>query len=455
MADYKWSAKVSAMRRTLLWATLLATLSSWTTLADDWPEFRGKGRLGVWNETGLLETFPDDGLPVLWRTPIKGGFTGPAVVNGQVFVTDLRITNQRTMEGFERTIALDERTGVVLWTQEWPVNYAESYVGLHAHGPAATPTVDGDKVYVLGRAGMFNALSTETGAIVWTKNFSKDYQTEIDGWGMASPPIIDGDRVISVVGGSGGAQIVAFDKHTGEERWRALTRGNSHGASPPIIIDAGGVRQLIIWDPDALISMNPETGDVYWQEPFTAYLGTNPAAPVHSGRYLLVSNFTFGSMMMELDATRPAAKVLWKGKGTSEIDTDGLHSLMSTPVIDGDYVYGICAYGQLRALDARTGERLWESQAVIERARYATALLVRNGDRYFINNDAGELILAQLKPDGYTEIDRVRLIAPTTNPSSRRKSKFVNWSHPAYANGHIYVRNDEEIVAYSLAADGL
>ena len=442
------------MKRRLVWTLAFLAVGSAALLADDWPEFRGKGRLGVWNETGLVEAFPEDGLPVLWRTPINGGFTGPAVVDGRVYVTDLRVTDRRTSAGFERTIALDEQTGAVLWIQEWPADYARAGVGLHAHGPAATPTVDGNQVYVLGRAGLLGALSTETGAVLWSKDFATDYQTPIDGWGMASPPIVEGDLLICLVGGENGAHIVAFDKLTGDERWRSLNRGASHGVAPPIVIDAGGTRQLIIWDPDALVSLNPQTGEVYWQEPFTAYLGTNPAAPVHSGRYLLVSNFTFGSMMMELDDTRPAATVLWKGTGISEIDTDGLHALMSTPIIDGDYIYGICAYGQLRALDARTGERLWQSQEVIERARYATALLVRNGDRYFINNDAGELILARLTPEGYEEIDRTKLIAPTTNPGSRRKHKFVNWSQPAYANGHIYVRNDEEIIAYSLAADG-
>ena len=129
------------MKRLLVWTLAFLAIGSAALLADDWPEFRGKGRLGLWNETGLLKTFPEDGLPVLWRTPINGGFTGPAVVDGRVYVTDLRVTDRRTLAGFERTIALDEQTGAVLWTREWPVNYAKSHVALHAHGPAATPTV--------------------------------------------------------------------------------------------------------------------------------------------------------------------------------------------------------------------------------------------------------------------------------------------------------------------------
>ena len=153
------------MKRLLVWTLAFLAIGSAALLADDWPEFRGKGRLGVWNETGLVEAFPEDGLPVLWRTPVNGGFTGPAVADGRVYLTDLRVTDRRTLAGFERTIALDEQTGAVLWIQEWPADYARAGVGLHAHGPAATPTVDGNRVYVLGR-GMSRALLKLSGSLV-------------------------------------------------------------------------------------------------------------------------------------------------------------------------------------------------------------------------------------------------------------------------------------------------
>jgi outer membrane protein assembly factor BamB len=126
---------------------------------------------------------------------------------------------------------------------------------------------------------------------------------------------------------------------------------------------------------------------------------------------------------------------------------------MSTPFIVGDYLYGICSFGQMRGLNAGTGERLWETQAVTkERARWSSALMVRNGDRFFINNDRGELVMARLTPDGYHEISRTPLITPTSRASNRRELGAVNWTHPAYANRHLYTRNDEEIIAMTLAA---
>ncbi len=158
--------------------------------------------------------------------------------------------------------------------------------------------------------------------------------------------------------------------------------------------------------------------------------------------------------MLELDEKRPAARVAWKGTGTSEINTDKVHATITTPMIDGDYIYGICSYGQMRALDARTGERIWESQAAtVERARWASAQIVRHGDRVFITNDRGEIILARLTPSGYQEISRTQLLKPTTDPRGRRKLEAVNWTHPAYANKHVYARNDEELIAVTLAAD--
>jgi outer membrane protein assembly factor BamB len=176
---------------------------------------------------------------------------------------------------------------------------------------------------------------------------------------------------------------------------------------------------------------------------------------VQQGSNLFFSTFYDGPMMLKLDDKKPGASILWKGKSDSEIQTDGLHAVITTPVIIGDHIYGICSYGQFRCLIAKNGERVWESQAVTkERSRWASAQMVRNGDRLFINNDRGELIIVKPSPTGYQEISRTELIKPTSPPQNRRQLVNVNWMFPAYANKHIYARNDEEIICASLAVDG-
>ena len=419
-------------------------------LAEDWPEFRGAGRLGVWLETGLLESFPADGLAVRWRAPIKAGLSGPAVAGGRVFTTDWEPTDG--MRGVERALAFDEASGRLLWSIEWEADYAGVMWEI---GPGATPTVDGERVYMLGRTGTLSALDVETGALLWRKQYGADYgvdrmQWGFD-WGFASAPLVDGDRLICLVGGSPDARVVAFDKHSGEELWRALPSETDLGVAQPIIIEAGGARQLIIWDPDEVVSLDPASGDIYWRQPYAVGGGMTVAVPVQAGAQLFFTTFYDGPMMMALNQDRPAASVAWKGTSNSEIRTEGLHAVLATPIVDDGYIYGIGSYGQLRGLDARTGERLWETQeATVERRRWVSGFLVRNGDRVLINNDRGELIIARLSPEGYDEVSRTQLIAPTSPPGNRRELRFVNWVHPAYANKHVYTRNDEEIISVSL-----
>ena len=420
--------------------------------AEDWPEFRGAGRRGVWLESGILETFPAEGLKALWRTPVKRGYAGPAVADGRVFVTDYEPTDG--MRGTERALALDEATGEVLWVQEWDADYAGIQWEI---GPGATPTVDGDRVYVLGRDGVLTAFQTATGEILWRKSYSEDYGVDrmrwgFD-WGFASAPLVDDERLICFVGGPPDARVVALDKMTGEEIWRSLPAEADLGVAQPIIIEAGGARQLIVWDPEEVASLDPVTGDVYWRQPYVVGGAMTVAVPVQVGSQLFFSTFYDGPMMLTLNQDRPDATIAWKGSSNSEIRTEGLHAVLATPIIDGGYIYGICSYGQLRCLDASTGERIWETQeATVERRRWVSGFMVKNGNRIFMNNDRGELIIARLHPTGYEEISRTPLIAPTSPPGNRRELRNVSWVHPAYANRHIYMRNDEEIVAFSLAA---
>jgi outer membrane protein assembly factor BamB len=413
--------------------------------SEDWPEWRGKGRIGIWNESGILDEFSEKGLTVLWRTPIHAGFAGPAVAAGRVFVTDFEAT--AGLKGTERALCLDEKSGKILWTRAWEVNYGKISYPV---GPRATPTVDVDRVYIVGATGTLICLSTRTGDVIWQKDYAKDYGMQMPPWGITSAPLVDRDRLIAIVGGQPDAKVMAFDKMTGKEIWRALPSDSEQGYCQPVIFEVGGIRQLIIWHPSAVVSLDPLTGKVYWQQPFRINMGMTLATPVLSGTHLLVSSFYNGSML--LDITGEAARVLWKGKSDSEINTDGLHAVINTPVIDGDYIYGICSYGQFRCLDLKTGERVWETMEVTkEKARWASGLIVRQGDRYFINNDRGELIIAKLSPKGYQEISRTQLIKPTTNSGNRRELGAVNWSHPAYADRCVFARNDEEIVSVSLA----
>ncbi len=427
--------------------TLLA-LPAALLIAEDWPQWRGADRLGVWTESGILERFPEGGPMRAWSRPIANGYAGPAVADGRVFVTDYRATQNR--KGIERALALDEQTGKTIWEREWAVDYAGLQYPL---GPRTTPTVDGDRVYVLGSMGDLLCLRVADGSVLWQRNYQEDFDAQLPTWGFVAAPLVDGDRLIALVGGSPDAKVVAFDKATGREIWRSLDDSSEPGYDPPMIVEAGGARQLIIWHPTAVASLDPRTGAVHWQEPFKIQAGLTVATPVLSRHGLLVSSFYNGSRMYRLLPDRPGAELIWKGNSDSEIETDGLHSLVTTPVVAGDHIYGIGSYGHLRCVDARTGKRVWDTlDLTLENARWASGQIVRHGDRYFINNDRGELVIARFTPGGYEEIDRAELMEPTNPLNRRRELGAVHWTHPAYANRHMIIRNDEEIARFSLEA---
>ena len=444
--------------RALLILGLLA-VAAVPVVADDWAQWRGPDRRAVWQEDGIIEAFPEDGLKVKWRTPLRSGFAGPAVAGGRVFVLDwLEDPQSRTLDGTERLVALDEATGEVLWTHEWTTTY-RMLMASYAVGPRATPTVDDDRVYAVGATGRLFCFDVASGDVLWSKDYIAEYDTSVPTWGIASAPLIDGEKLIAVVGGEPDALVVAFDKRTGEEIWRAVEVVGEMGYGQPVIYEAGGARQLIVWHAAALVSLDPETGEVYWEETWEVGAGMSVATPVRSGDYLLVSQFYNGSLMMRLNADRPAATMLWKGSSRSEMPdlTDGLHSLITTPLIIDDHVYGVGSYGELRGLDARTGERVWMSARMTTQERWGTAFLVRHRDRYFVNNDNGDLIIAQFTPEGYVELDRTKLIDADGSAGigagpNRRWDRAINWTHPAYANRHIIQRNNSEILRASLAA---
>ncbi len=434
-----------------------AALLTTTVHADDWPEWRGAGREAVWTEDGILERFPAGALKVTWRTPIRGGFAGPVVADGRVFVTDFEfLPETKVMDGTERILALDEQTGDVLWTHDWPAAYRNLQLS-YATGPRATPTVDGDRVYVAGSSGKLLCLETATGREVWSHDAVAEYDTTIPVWGVTSAPLIEDDLAIFLVGGEPDALVVAFDKRTGAEVWRALDVVAEMGYNQPVVYEAGGVRQLIIWHPTGVSSLNPATGDVYWDVPWEVPMAVTVPTPVRSDNYLFFSQFYGGSLMLRLDTDRPEATTLWQIKGASEMPdgTAALHAMITTPIVEGDYIYGVDSYGELRGLDATTGERLWVSDQMTVQRRWGTAFMVQHGDRYFVNTDAGDLILAQFTPEGYVELDRTKLIEATSRAgygAQRFEDRAVNWTHPAYANRHIITRNDNEIIRVSLAA---
>ena len=419
--------------------------------ADDWPQWRGTNRDGVWNEKNVIDEFDSDAIDIAWRSPIGSGYSGPTVANGRVFVMDRIVEPQQ----IERVLCFDAKSGDELWKQD----YACPYVGIgYTAGPRASVSVDGENAYALGAMGHLHCLHVKTGDILWKRDLNVEYkiQTEDKGstrmpiWGIAASPLVYENILILHIGGRDGACIVGLDKKTGEELWRALDDRAQY--SSPILIRQGNSPVVVAWTGDSIAGLEPTTGKVLWREEFTpTRMPIGISTPIVNGNRLFVTSFYDGAMMLELGEQHPTAKKLWHLRGRNEKDTKAIHSIISTPIWIDDHIYGVDSYGELRCIEAKTGDRVWETTAATPKVRWGTIHFVRNGNRVWMQNELGNLIIAKLSPKGYDEIDRTSFLSPTLEQLRRRDG--VCWSHPAYANGYVFSRNDEEIICAKLTKD--
>jgi outer membrane protein assembly factor BamB len=356
--------------------------------------------------------------------------------------------------GRERVVCLDEASGKLLWTYDYSCAYSVAY----GAGPRATPTACGDKLYTLGAMGDLCCLEIASGRVVWRKNFVRDYGAEVPLYGFAGPPLVDAERLIAVVGGVNHA-VVAWDRHTGRELWKAGS-ASEPGYCPPLVRTLGGQRQLVVWTADALMGLALETGAVRWTIPHPLVAGMAITTPAVEGNRLAVSSQYEGTLMLEFKPGTAEPAILWKASAGTAPERQwkkaGFNTTMSSVLLSGGHVYGVSLYGETCCLDGQTGRRVWTtleptSGGTVPHDRWSTLFMVPHGNKVFIFNEKGDLILARLTPAGYSELGRTHVVDPDMASTGSGGRKVV-WSHPAFAHRSLYARNNHEIVCLSLAA---
>jgi outer membrane protein assembly factor BamB len=376
-------------------------------------------------------------LKIRWRTKVGLGYSGPVVAEGRVYVTD----RQTAPKEVERVLCFDEQTGEPLWTHTNPCKYGR--IGYRS-GPRAAPTVDRGKVFTLGATGQLCCLEAANGKVIWEKDLAEEYRAAPPRWGMSAAPLVEGDLLIVCAGAEDGS-VMAFNKDTGEVKWRVLDDRPTYSA--PIAVTFAGKRQVIVWTGDAVTSLDPIGGKTYWRVPYSLGGGAPiaVATPVVCDDLLLLVSFETGAKLLKLDDSKPAASVVWE-------DKRGPTSLMGTPLFRDGHFYVADNYGEFQCRDAADGKLVWKTRKPTGGSKWGESVqLTPNGNRVFLFNQKGELLTAKLSPVGYEEVSRVRLIEPTIGA---KEEGPVTWAHPAYANKHIVVRNDKELLRASLAEEG-
>lgn len=445
--------------RIYLVITVLWALGS-VARSEDWPQWRGPDRDGVWrveNAESIVDELPSGQLPLAWSVDIGAGYCGPTVADGRVYVMDRQTDGgQQT----ERVLCFNSSTGEQHWVHEYDAPYTVSYTA----GPRASVTIDDGRAFAVGAMGHFHCFDATTGDVIWKRDLLTDYDIKMPIWGIAASPLIHGDKVIQQVAGADGACFVAFDKSTGQEVWRALDE--VAGYSSPVIIRQAGQDVLVCWSGESLSGLNPDTGAVHWShtmKPSRMPIGIG--TPAIDGEFIFVSSFYDGSLMIRAPQESLTSELVWRAHGVDEKSTGanavqlrdeelsdggvfGVHAMIGTSIVDGDYIYAVDSYGELRCLESATGRRVWEDLTAVPKDRWATIHMIRQADRVWMFNERGELLITRLSPQGLEIIDRCQLIEPTRVQLNKRDG--VCWTHPAFAERSVFVRNDQRLVRASL-----
>ena len=449
----------------MLRPSLLLLACAVPAAADDWPQWLGPQRDGVYREAGVDASFADAPPQELWRVNVGGGYAGPAVAGGRVFVPDFVLDDPAgfpenqfsnpALAGRERVLCLDAETGETIWEYAPRVTYEIQYPA----GPRVTPTVElenggpGGRVYFLGAMGDLVCLDAATGKKVWGYNVTEKYGSPVPVWGFSSHPLVDGDDLYTIAGPADGP-LLCVDKNTGALKWKAGESADEPGYAPPVIYNLGGARVLVAWAAEAVYGVNPSNGQVYWSVPLAPSYNMSVAHPVLAeagGEQLLycMSHDPQAVAMLKLDGTNPP-EVLWRGDTRT-----GMNGVMDTPVLRPDLGDDGLAFSPDRdgvyvAASLKTGANVAKDREFFARpTTWGTVFTTPVGEsgRHFFATEDGSLKTGTLTENG-VEIDgSAQLLEPTQIAGGRK----VVWVHPAYAMNSVFWRNDRELVRADLS----
>jgi outer membrane protein assembly factor BamB len=419
---------------------LMAELASATILDDpepgraDWPQWRGERRDGYARADGLLLDWRDGDPKRLWQITCGRGYSSFAVGGGRAY-TSVRDANQ------EAVVCLNMENGDELWQFAYPCTYTSD----QGDGPRSTPTLDreprpalygnvvlpGDRVYTVGADGKFYCLDAATGKEVWQRphDLLAEFGASNLQWGTSFSPLIEGNLVITTPGGPD-ASVVAFDKYTGEKKW--ASQSDKAGYSSPLVVNAAGRRQLLVFAGKVLLSLSPEDGSLNWRYPWAVTADVNAATPTvfraeKDGRtldYVFISTgYSCGSALLKLDKDA-------KGNPTAQpvYTTHEMNNHFSSSVRRGDYLYGFNE-AKLTCLDLKTGKKRWDADG------FQKGSLLRAGDHLIVLGEKGDLALFDATPD--PESSRPRLLA--NDVFDQRNPRC--WTMPVLADGKLLLRN--------------
>jgi outer membrane protein assembly factor BamB len=385
----------------------------------DWPQWRGPERTGLSKETGLLKQWPAGGPPRVWTISNLGAGYGSVAISGDRIYVQSRIGRQSTVASLNRA------DGKMIWSKA----LGSAGDNDRGPGPRSTPTVDGDRVYVLTENGDLAALKTADGSALWQLNILRDFGGRNISWDISESPLVDGNMLIVTPGGRG-ASVVALDKMSGKPIWTSKELSDQAGYASVIAADVQGVRTLMTLTAGAGVGLRASDGKLMWRYPRVANSTANIATPIfYDNKVFYTSDYDTGGALLGLKAQggSVAAQEIYF--------TREMKNHHGGVVLVNGYLYGFNS-SILACLDFATGKIMWRDRSVGK-----GSLAYADGNLYILS-ESNVVGLAAASPNGYEEKGRFQ-IADQGWPS---------WAHPVVSGGRLYIRNQTTLTAYDVRA---
>jgi len=390
-----------------------------TSFADDWPQWRGPDRTGISKETGLLKQWPSGGPPQVWSNSALGSGYGSVSIQGERIYVQSLIGRQSTVA------ALNRADGKMIWSKVLGTGVGND----RGSGPRGTPTIDGDRLYVLTENGDLVCLKTSDGAAVWQMNILRQFNGSNIQWLISESPLIDGDRIIVTPGGRG-AGVVALDKMTGKTIWASKELNDEAGYASVIAADIQGVRTLVTLTSEAGVGLRASDGKLMWKYGRVANRTANIATPVvFDNKVFYSSGYDTGGALLGLKAQ--AGEV----KAEEIYFTRDMKNHHGGVVLVNGYLYGFND-AILACLEFATGKLMWRNRSVGK-----GALTYADGNLY-VMSESNTVGLVEATPTAYNEKGKFQ-IADSGLPS---------WAHPVVSGGRLYIRNQGTLASYDVRA---
>lgn len=446
--------------------------------AEDWPRFLGPRADGTSTETGLLDRWPTNGPPLLWEKTIGAGYSAPSV-RGGLLVLHHRVGGEEVVEAF------DAVGGKARWRHAYPSRFVDPYG--YNNGPRCTPLLTGNRCYTFGAEGKLLCLELDSGKLVWQRDTAKDWQVPEAFFGVGSTPLLEGDRLIVMVGGQPNSGVVAFNPATGGTIWENVGRTNWHGVvtlgwrnerpyewsgreklasyATPVAATIHGRRHVFCLMRQGLVSLNPTNGEIHFSRWFQSMANdsVNAMCPVVSGDQVLISAayYRSGAQLLRVKPDGKSFDVAWqipkspfeRDAVTGEWAPTVLEMHWSTPLLLDGHLYAFSGRDEpdatLRCVEFATGKVKWSRDEKWQKHPPAGSQFPAYG--------RGSAILADGKLIALGEGGKLGLFKPTPKEPQEICSFQVPqmgypcWAAPILADKRLYLRSENRLVCFNLA----